>query len=62
MKITKISPIYPTHLRTVPREHWKWCGYEKKKEVKILNGDLILYNKYGNIVVHKSDEKENNSG
>jgi len=62
MRIKKIDPIYPSQLNTIPKEHWKWCGYNKKKEVKILNGDLILYDKCGNIVIHKSDEKENSNG
>jgi len=62
MRIKKIDPIYPSQLSTIPKEHWEWCGYIKKKEVKILNGDLILYDKCGNIVIHKSDEKENSNG
>lgn len=65
MKITKVEPIYPTQLSTIPRDHWKWCGQEKeskKKEPEISNGDLILYNKYGKIVIHKSVEKENENG
>ena len=62
MIIKKIDPIYPSQLSTIPKEHWKWCGHNKKKEVKILNGDLILYDKCGNIVIHKSDEKENSNG
>ena len=65
MKITKVEPIYPTQLSTIPRDHWKWCGQEKepkKKEPEISLGGLILYNKYGNIVIYKSIEKENENG
>tara|TARA_R100001594_G_scaffold49903_1_gene82972 strand:+ start:297 stop:488 length:192 start_codon:yes stop_codon:yes gene_type:complete len=63
MKITKVEPIYPTQLSTIPRDHWKWCGHTpKKKEPEISNGDLILYNKYGKIVIHKSAQKENENG
>ena len=41
----------------IPREHWKWCGLETKKKAKkepeIEYGDLILYDRHGNLITHK---------
>jgi len=63
MKINRVDPIYPTQLNTIPKEHWKWCGHMPiNKDPEILNGDLILYNKYGKIVIHSSENKEKQNG
>jgi hypothetical protein len=60
MKITKISNIPPLNL--IPREHQRWCGLEEEKEERkktpeILEGELILYNRYGKIEKHGCSEK-----
>jgi len=57
MKISRIQPI-----NKIPDHHLKWCGVEKKEkkkdEPKVLNGDLILYDKKGNIIVHSDENSE----
>ena len=57
MKIQKKTMIQT--INKIHYHHLKCCGLEqkvkKKEEPKVLNGDLILYDKKGNIIVH-SDE------
>jgi len=57
MKIKKISRIQPANL--IPRHHWRWAGLKEKKKAKrrieILDGDLILYDRYGKLIVHKGE-------
>ena len=57
MRIKKINKIEPMTL--IPREHWRWCGLEtkkrSKKEPEIEHGDLILYDRHGNLITHKGE-------
>ena len=59
MSINKISPISRvTPVRPIPKEHWKWTGLDiPKKQPKISDGELILYDKHGRIVVHNPSEE-----
>lgn len=58
MSIDKINPISRVNpVRPIPKEHWKWTGLdvpkrEPKKQPEILEGELILYNRRGQLVVH----------
>ena len=45
-------------MRLIPHDHWKWCGLEpkkKKKQPEIQSGDLTLYDRHGNLMVHKGN-------
>jgi len=53
MKIKELNDIPASDL--IPRHHWKWLPKRKKKGPEILNGDLVLYDRYGELVVHKGD-------
>ena len=54
MKIDKVNKVNPVHpVRPIPKEHWKWTGLDiPKKQPKISDGELILYDRPGRIVVH----------
>ena len=58
MKIRRIEKVSPTP--AIPAHHLKWCGLEVPPEAPrrelppVSLGDLMLYNKWGKIVVHTS--------
>tara|TARA_R110000744_G_scaffold303741_1_gene412332 strand:- start:97 stop:378 length:282 start_codon:yes stop_codon:yes gene_type:complete len=61
MKITKINKIISP--AAIPNHHLKWCPPETRKKAEaekkpapeILDGELVLYDRHGKIVVHKGD-------
>ena len=50
-RVSRVNPVPP--VIPIPKEHWKYTGLDTpKKQPKISDGELILYDRHGRIVVH----------